>query len=898
MTTGPTPAQVAAQVAMIRRQRPEDRVIGMHMPGGWVGGATLPANGETCTVAYCGSALQVREALVSLGEGKEAGAEPLLVVMTPLDEAQLGLDVLARLAGRQLYRIDHWHMVRDLFRARDIDPRLPSQAWLAEALLQHIPQGGYPPVASGLLDAETVWRHLLMQCLELPDGRPDAVALLSWSLSASHLHRYEVLSGEFRVALRQRVQDTAGAVGAAMLDALDNGHGALLLPIGLVCDILFAPAAQRQLEIAQARVRLEPYLAGRLPPSEVGHAWAAAAVSVLVAVPEGERQAVLAQTEQLLADLKASAYSALSGVLRSGFQQRLAHFATALQGFLRGQVPLDQLEEQLNHVAAHQEARQQTERMERVRMALRLARYLTARPDQETPSTLARAAAVYTEHGGYVDWARRYLIGGDETADLASAFGLLADRVRQVREQQNKHFAVLLAARHNTPSAAEGLLPVEQALSRLVARLAKATPLLLLVLDALSYADCCELLQDLSHRGWMRLTEQPGHPLRCLLSTVPSVTATARTSLFSGKLIRGNSAVEKQNFAAQADLRAVSRSAYPPVLFHKGELLDTRAAGLSTAVREALRNAHQRVVGVVVNAVDDHLAKADQLRLSWTIDQFYYLDALIYEAQLAQRAIVITSDHGHILETGSKRLPGSAEERWRPYNDQLAAEELVFEGPRVQGITGLERIIAPWSEMVRYSQKKQGYHGGATPQEVLVPLAVLVPQHRRLAGWEALPDSEPVWWSQRELPGADVLSAPARTSHRAGPATSAQGALFADLRGGRADTSRQDWIERLLNSPVFAAQRRIAGRRAPDDQLVRKLLTALEAYRGRMACRLLVQVLGAPEFRLRGILTGVQRLLNVDGYQVLAVDDLCDIVTLDQQLLNTQFQLYEVPLSS
>jgi hypothetical protein len=817
-----------------------------------------------------------------------------LLVLTPLDEAQLGLDVLARLAGRQLYRIDHWHMVRDLFRARDLDPRLPAQAWLAEALLQHIPQGGYPPVASGLLDADTVWKHLLTQYLELPDGRPDAVALLTWSLSAAHLQRYEALSGALRTALRQRVHDTAGAVGVAMLDALDSGHGALLLPIGLVCDILFAPAAQRQLEMAQARVRLEPYLARRQPTSEVGQAWATAAASVLAALPEGERHAVLAHSEQLLVDLKASASSALSGVLRSGFQQRLAHFAAALQGFLRAQVPLEQLAAQLNHVAAHQESSRQPARLERVRMALRLARYLAARPDQETPSTLARAAAVYATHGGYVDWARRYLMGGDETADLASAFGLLAERVRQVREQQNKHFAVLLAAWHGAPSAAEGLLPVEQALSHLVARLARASTVLLLVLDALSYADCCELLQDLSKRGWMTLTDQPGHPLRCLLSTVPSVTATARTSLFSGRLTRGNSAVEKQHFAAHADLLAVSRSAYPPVLFHKGELQDTRAAGLSTAVREALRNEQQRVVGVVVNAVDDHLAKSDQLRLAWTIAQFYHLDALMYEAQLAQRAVIITSDHGHVLDMDSRRLAGGAEERWRPYSDQLAAEELVFAGPRVQHVTGLERIIAPWSEAVRYTQKKQGYHGGATPQEVLVPLAVLVPQHRTLAGWEALPDSEPVWWSQSELPEA---AEPARTSRRARSATATQGTLFADMQRRSLDTPDRDWIARLLSSPVFAAQRRVAGRRTPDDRLVRALLAALAAHRGRMTRRLLAQILETPGFRLRGILTGVQRLLNVDGYQVIAVDDLADSVVLNRQLLNTQFQLEEVPLS-
>lgn len=178
MTTGPTPAQVAAQVAIIRRHRPEARVIGMHTPGAWLGGPVLKVNGETFNITWCASALQIREVLVSL-----AAADPPLLVLTPLDDGQLGLDVVARLAGRQLYRIDRWQMVRDLFHARDIDPRLPSQEWLADTLLQHIPPSGYPPVASGLLDADTVWHHLLTQHLGLSDGRPDAVALLTWSLA-------------------------------------------------------------------------------------------------------------------------------------------------------------------------------------------------------------------------------------------------------------------------------------------------------------------------------------------------------------------------------------------------------------------------------------------------------------------------------------------------------------------------------------------------------------------------------------------------------------------------------------------------------------------------------------------------------------------------------------------
>src|SRR6266446_2895133 len=65
MTTGPTPEQAAAQVALIRRDRPDARVIGIHAPGPWLSGTTLTVQGETFPVAYCTSALQVSEALVS-----------------------------------------------------------------------------------------------------------------------------------------------------------------------------------------------------------------------------------------------------------------------------------------------------------------------------------------------------------------------------------------------------------------------------------------------------------------------------------------------------------------------------------------------------------------------------------------------------------------------------------------------------------------------------------------------------------------------------------------------------------------------------------------------------------------------------------------------------------------
>ena len=52
----------------------------------------------------------------------------------------------------------------------------------------------------------------------------------------------------------------------------------------------------------------------------------------------------------------------------------------------------------------------------------------------------------------------------------------------------------------------------------------------------------------------------------------------------------------------------------------------------------------------------------------------------------------------------------------------------------------------------------------------------------------------------------------------------------------------------------------------------------------------LMQALGVPEFRLQGLLVELQRLLNVDGYQVIAVDDISGTIELNRQLLNQQFQ--------
>jgi len=203
-------------------------------------------------------------------------------------------------------------------------------------------------------------------------------------------------------------------------------------------------------------------------------------------------------------------------------------------------------------------------------------------------------------------------------------------------------------------------------------------------------------------------------------------------------------------------------------VFHKGEIVEAGAAGISETVREALQNAHQKVVGVVLNAVDDHLAKSEQLRFSWSIGQFQYLDALLYEARLARRAIVLTSDHGHVLEDGARQLRRGTEERWRAFEAPLATAEMVFAGPRVEGVTGMPRLIALWSETARYSGRSRAITAGQPPGSVGATGRVDAPTCQHY-GWEALPEHEPAWWNRaesarRETPAMPVSPTPRRRS--------------------------------------------------------------------------------------------------------------------------------------
>ena len=103
------------------------------------------------------------------------------------------------------------------------------------------------------------------------------------------------------------------------------------------------------------------------------------------------------------------------------------------------------------------------------------------------------------------------------------------------------------------------------------------------------------------------------------------------------------------------------------------------------------------------------------------------------------------------------------------------------------------------------------------------------------------------------------------------------------------------WIRTLFDSEVYAAQSRAAGLRAPTCAQMKALLRALDGRGDRLPETMLARALGIPAYRVRGLIAAARTVLNVDGVEILSVDDATAAkertVRLDRGLLARQFRL-------
>ena len=257
-------------------------------------------------------------------------------------------------------------------------------------------------------------------------------------------------------------------------------------------------------------------------------------------------------------------------------------------------------------------------------------------------------------------------------------------------------------------------------------------------------------------------------------------------------------------------------------------------------------------------------------------------------AEEAGRVVVVTSDHGHVVDAGTESRNLGQSDRWRPDDRQPAEDEVVLAGRRVAAQHG-GRIIAPWSERVRFGMKKNGYHGGASPQEVVVPLGVFGAPDVAIEGWEATGIRYPQWWETTAPVAKDLGAEPPPPPRRRGAKLQEDLPFFKP--GAAAQAPAVAWIEALLRSDTFAAQKTAAARMLPPDDKVQAFLRALDERGRKLTRAALAQKLGLPPVRVQTVVAAMRRLLNVDGYDVLSIDETSDSLELNLELLKTQFEL-------
>ena len=871
-----TPEHLTRQVERLCERWPDTRVVGVHAAR-WQGGDSITVVGETFPIQWCISALALSERLAALTE------DDRLIALTPLLDEDLSLDVRARLARGRLFHPERWQMVRDAYGVAAVDPRLSMQSWMADALLSARPRKRRSP--AGVLDAHTAWTYVLNHYLGLPDGDPDSGSVIQWSTEPGAAERFAALPEPLAEAVSQWLGETAGSLGTLLTGGIASGHASVLLPIGLVCDVLFSDESDAQNPLlVQAAARLEPLLGGASVEPTRGRQWAAAARRVFRALPRDRRGEWLGRAEGMISNLKAETFAERSTVLPSGFQSRLARFAEAATAAIDAPNALESTERAFLRVREHVAGGDQDERIRHLEMALRLLRSLHRSP--ETVSAPADLMVDHASEGAFEDWARRHLLGGDEHPEVAALFGAIHRAVRARREARNRAFAEGVR-KWLAGTGGQGIVPIEQCLARTVAPLGRSRPVLVLVLDGMDAGVFEEIGESLCERGWRR---QRGSAPEAVLAVLPTITESSRMALLTGGVKRGNAAAEKAGFARHPDLLGASRLGRPPLLFHKAELTHGAAEGLAAAVREALGDERQRIVGIVLNAVDDHLAKSEQMQLAWRIDSVRLLPAVLNEAHAAGRAVILTSDHGHVLEADGVKLPGDGEGRWRRATAPATKLEIEIRGARVQAATSLERIVLPWSETVRYGSKRNGYHGGVSLQEAVVPVGVYVGPGEVLDGWEPFPVSYPPWWFAEEpRPARLHLPAPEPREVESRAPADPQRDLFTEA--ARTLTTADSRWDPFFKSDVYAAQRQLAGPGVPDDEIVRTALDALCEARGRLPFPALAKRLGMPASRMRSMVAGLQRLLNVDRYPVLRFSDDTEHVDLDGGLFVKLFNL-------
>ena len=431
-----------------------------------------------------------------------------------------------------------------------------------------------------------------------------------------------------------------------------------------------------------------------------------------------------------------------------------------------------------------------------------------------------------------------------------------------------------------------------------------------------------------------------------ILASVPTVTEVSRAAFFAGKPMKpGKLPGTDRDVERWRDHGGVAKyfegADHPRVLL-RGE----GHASDGSASREALQligDPDRRIVALVINAIDSSLKGDVQERNRWRVDDIKSLPDILDKARAAGRAVLMASDHGHVpadlMQSVSAPGGGGARggARWRQWagpGDDVADYEVAFSATEARDAwrpRGASGVVLLADEQHRYGGSAHaGEHGGATLAEVVAPCLLIgcedTPGAQDDAGQAVTAAYVPGWWyfdipaqpaamaasGAADTAATDGRQAAAGTGRQAAVARDAQAAARpAEPRGKRepqlalpqlapaapASTStappahpaatEPDMDSAFARAPMLEARAPTAARR---KQVVRAVALLL-ARNGILSADAFARAMGQPVYRVAGLVSRLQEVLNVDGYQVLRYDHSSAQVHLDRSKLEQQFEV-------
>jgi hypothetical protein len=873
--------------------------------------------------------LELRSKLPQPGEHATRGS----VYLIDWTQDVLPLDVSCRLAGGRIYHVARDARLAALFGARQVDPGLASSA-LARLVLS----GGIEGLrkVTGLrLTRDELWPRVLEARFGIPENAlENEAAWLSWvrRSDAGVAFARSCESDDVLRAVRRELlvwlEAQLGPAGTLGLRAWELGR--------------MNSALQALLLLAAVEQCDEPYLrglvdglVGSIAPgltSEIRSIHAGGTAQSLLqdvlCAQNAEERRLLEEAEQYAVGVGAAALAAASDWLPAGHAMRELAVASALSAFVDAPTAeaLQALLASLERLRAHHLdlALRGPEHVDARKMTARLAAWLLARRVRPQLAEYGTAwqpavelAKRYAEEGGFLEWARcslRGMRGAGES--LMLAVRRLLKAVDVVARADDERFAKAYVAWVDAGKPSSEVLPIEHVTKRVVVPFLKGGELrrlLLVLMDGMSYASAVQLLQYLrEQRRWGPIAWRESDwngllPLPPVLAAAPTLTEVSRAALFAGIADPrfGDQGTDKDDmrWASNPHVRALLPEAPPKVFFRRDILAGHE---LIEDVKQAIAG-DQRVVAVVVNAIDEQLKGSLQVASDYTKSRILPLEALLSAAEGAERAVLLVADHGHVpgdaMRVAGGRIPPGREggARWRA----LAEGEQPQEGEVLLPQTswkprGAAGIAALWDSSVANRAPHYGEHGGLSLAEAVAPAFLIAPEWLdRVAGEDSqlsccvLP--EPDWWllkiarppapppvaveppkppTQAALPGLELEPAPAQATTPAPHAFSTEPALVVKLR----------------QSKVFTQQ--IAGMPKPDVERVLTWLKVLVEMGGTLSAADFARLCGVRPHQVGGVVARMG-VLNADGFAIVEHDVAGRRVVLHKARLVSQFGVTE-----